>query len=123
MDRKILIIDDEVEFASTLCQRLRLRKFDVTEAHSGREGVAVLAGLMPDIVLLDLKMPDMSGLEVLAQIRTRLPDTDVIMLTGHGSDAAGKEALAMGAADYLMKPVDFKELLTRLAGLGAGKEV
>ena len=114
---KILIIDDEVEFAATLCQRLKLRKFDVSEAHSGTEGLAALRASVPDVVLLDMKMPDMSGFDVLKVIRRDLPQTRTIMLTGHGSGEAGKEGLALGAIDYLMKPVELKELLEKLKTL------
>ncbi len=114
---KILIIDDEVEFATTLCQRLKLRKFDVSEAHSGTEGLAALSASPPDVVLLDMKMPDMSGFDVLKVISRDLPQTRTIMLTGHGSGEAGKEGLALGAIDYLMKPVELKELLAKLKTL------
>ncbi len=108
---RVLIIDDEVEFATTLCQRLKLRKYEVMEAHNGAAGVKAVEDSAFDIVLLDLKMPDMDGLEILAIIREKRPQTKVIMLTGHGSGEAGQQALAMGAHAYLMKPVDFKELL------------
>ncbi len=111
---KILIVDDEKEFAATLCQRLTLRKYEVKEAHSGAEGLAALEDSAADIVLLDLKMPDMDGLEFLAVLRKKQPQTKVIMLTGHGSGEAGEQALTMGASAYLMKPVDFKELLTTI---------
>ncbi len=111
---KILIVDDEIEFASTLCQRLKLRKYEVTEAYSGAEGVAAITTFSPDTILLDLKMPDMDGLELLGIIRRQLPQTKVIMLTGHGCREAGEQALTMGASAYLMKPVDFKVLLTTL---------
>ncbi len=122
MSKRILIIDDEVEFATTLCQRLKLRKFEVEEAHSGNEGLAILKDFVPNIVFLDLKMPDMSGLDVLAEIRSVQPQSKVVMLTGHGSGAAGKQALAMGAVDYLMKPVDFRELIKRVTELTGGQE-
>ncbi len=108
---KILIVDDEKEFAATLCQRLTLRKYKVREAHSGKEGLAALEDSAADIVLLDLKMPDMDGLEFLASLRKKQPQIKVIMLTGHGSGEAAEQALAMGASACLMKPVDFKELL------------
>lgn len=110
-DTKLLVIDDEVEFAATLCQRLNLRGFTSRDAHSGIEGLASFAELEPDVVLLDLKMPDMSGLDVLAQIKEQNPLVEVIILTGHGSVHAGIKAMEKGAYDYIMKPVDLKELL------------
>ncbi|MEA2116304.1 MAG: response regulator [Thermodesulfobacteriota bacterium] len=111
---KLLIIDDEVEFASTLCQRLQLRGFDVTDVYSGGEGLAVLSTIEPEIIILDLKMPDMSGLDVLEGIKKHDPTIEVIMLTGHGSAGSGIEAMEKGAFDYLMKPVDLKELLKKI---------
>jgi DNA-binding NtrC family response regulator len=113
-DLKVLIIDDEVEFASTLCQRLQLRSIDATDIHSGGEGLTVLKEIVPDVVILDLKMPDMSGLDVLAEIKKYDPDIEVIMLTGHGSANSGIEAMEKGAFDYIMKPVDLQELLEKI---------
>lgn len=115
MDKeKLLIIDDEVEFASTLCERLRLRGIDTTDVHSGTEGLKTLAEVAPNIVILDLKMPDMNGIDVLARIKKHNPDIQVIMLTGHGSKAAGILAMEKGAIDYIMKPVDINELLEKI---------
>lgn len=111
---KILIIDDEVEFASTLNQRLTLRGLEVKDAHSGTEGLEQLAAFAPDIVILDLKMPDMNGLDILGKIKEEYKDIEVIMLTGHGSVAAGMEAMEKGAFEYIMKPVDLKELLEKI---------
>ncbi|MBU1139429.1 MAG: response regulator [Proteobacteria bacterium] len=111
---KLLIIDDEVEFAATLCQRLQLRGIDATDMHSGGEGLAVLEKVAPEIVILDLKMPDMSGLDVLAEIKKYDPGIEVIMLTGHGSAGSGMEAMEKGAFDYIMKPVDLQELLEKI---------
>ncbi len=111
---KLLIIDDEVEFASTMCQRLKLRDFDVADEHSGGEGLAALIEMSPEIVILDLKMPDMSGLDVLDEIKKHDPSIEVIMLTGHGSAGSGIEAMEKGAFDYVMKPVDLKDLLEKI---------
>jgi DNA-binding NtrC family response regulator len=114
IEAKLLIIDDEVEFASTLCQRLRLRGIDTADANSGTDGLVKMEKLSPDIVILDLKMPDMNGLDILAEIKGRDPRVEVIMLTGHGSVASGIEAMEKGAFDYIMKPVDLGELLDKI---------
>lgn len=114
-ETKLLIIDDEVEFASTLSQRLRLRGLDVTDVHSGKEGLAKITEITPGVVILDLKMPDMNGLDVLVSIKEQDPDIEVIMLTGHGSGAAGIQAMEKGAFNYIMKPVDLKELLEKIS--------
>ncbi|MEA3469204.1 MAG: response regulator [Thermodesulfobacteriota bacterium] len=108
---KILIIDDEVEFASTLCQRLKLRGMTAFDAHSGTEGLVSLKEIHPGIVILDLKMPDMSGLTVLKKIKEYDERIEVIMLTGHGSSGSGTEAKGKGAFAYAMKPLDIKELI------------
>ncbi len=114
IEGKILIIDDEAEFASTLCQRLKLRGITVKDAHSGTEGIEQLNVFAPQIVILDLKMPDMSGLDILARIKEEHENIEVIMLTGHGSVAAGIEAMEKGAFDYIMKPIDLGELLEKI---------
>jgi DNA-binding NtrC family response regulator len=114
MTGKLLIIDDEIEFASTLCQRLCLRGIDALDVHSGRRGLAKVREISPEIIILDLKMPDMNGLDALAEIKRFNPSIEVIMLTGHGSSAAGVEAMKKGAFDYIMKPVDLKELLAKI---------
>ena len=111
---KLLIIDDEAEFAATLCRRLQLRNIDAVDVHSGEAGLAVLSEVNPDIVILDLKMHDMSGLDVLEQIKAYDTGIEVIMLTGHGSAQAGLEAREKGAFDYLIKPVDLPDLLVKI---------
>ena len=111
MKGKLLIIDDEIEFASTLCERLRIRGIDTTDVHSGTEGLKKLVEIAPEVVILDLKMPDMNGIDVLTQIKKHDPGIEVIMLTGHGSGAAGILAMEKGAINYIMKPFDFNELL------------
>ena len=111
---KLLIIDDEVEFASTLRQRLQLREFDAVDVHSGGEAISVLRDVRPDIVILDLKMADISGLDVLEKIKEYDANIEVIMLTGHGSVSSGMEAMEKGAFDYIIKPVDLKILLGKI---------
>lgn len=108
---KVLIIDDEAEFASTLCQRLKLRGMAAIDVHSGTEGLVSLVQMNPGIVILDLKMPDMSGLDVLEKIKEYDPSIEVIMLTGHGSAGSGVEAEEKGAFGYAMKPLDIIELI------------
>lgn len=108
---KVLIIDDEIEFASTLCQRLKLRGMAAVDVHSGAEGIATLPKMNPGIVILDLKMPDMNGVDVLEKIKEYDPSIEVIMLTGHGSSGSGAEAKEKGAFDYAMKPLDIRDLL------------
>jgi len=121
---RILIADDEVEFASTLQTRLNLRKYQATMTNSGEETLAAVSKEQPDVLVLDLKMPDLDGLEVLAKVKESWPDMQVIILTGHGSFEAGREGMELGAFDYLMKPVDLNLLIAKIeeaCQVGTGK--
>jgi len=111
---RILIADDEVEFASTLQTRLNLRKYQATMTNSGEETLAAVSKEQPDVLVLDLKMPDLDGLEVLAKVKESWPEMQVIILTGHGSFEAGREGMELGAFDYLMKPVDLNLLIAKI---------
>jgi DNA-binding NtrC family response regulator len=82
---KVLIVDDEVEFAATLAERLELRDIAAETVNNGKDALSTILIRPPDVVILDLKMPDLSGLEVLHGIKTHDPSIEVIMLTGHGS--------------------------------------
>ncbi|MFH2123376.1 MAG: response regulator [Pseudomonadota bacterium] len=110
----LLIVDDEIEFATTLAERMELRGIIARTANNGKEALEMVHSSPPDLVILDLKMPDMSGLEVLQGIKAMHPDIEVIMLTGHGSTASGIEGMENGAFDYIMKPVDLTELLEKI---------
>jgi DNA-binding NtrC family response regulator len=111
---KVLIADDEIEFASTLVARLKLRNFQATMVNSGKAALAAIEEEQPDVLILDLKMPDLDGLEVLASLKENYPDLAVIILTGHGSFEAGRQGMELGAYDYIMKPVDLNLLLVKI---------
>ena len=111
---KILIVDDEAEFAATLAERLDLRGFDTTVTNCGEDALASVISTPPDVVLLDLKMPDLGGLEVLEAIKQKDKNIEVIMLTGHGCTISGIEGMEHGAFDYLMKPVNLSTLLEKI---------
>lgn len=112
---RILLVDDEQGFIDVLTKRLRRRSVAVTSVLSGKEGVRALRGQSFDIAILDLKMEDMDGIEVLKIFKILDPEMPVIILTGHGSEEAARVGLALGAADYLMKPCDLDELLAKVA--------
>lgn len=113
MDRfRVLVIDDEIDFVETMVKRLKDKGLEADAATSGPEGLDLLDNKDFDVVVLDVKMPKMSGIEVLREIKKKKPVTEVIMLTGHGSVEAGIQGLQLGAYNYVMKPVPFKELLT-----------
>ncbi len=111
---KVLIADDEIEFSSTLQTRLNLRKFQTVMANSGEETLRAVEEEEPDVLLLDLKMPDLDGLEVLARLKEEHADIKVIILTGHGSFEVGREGMELGAFDYIMKPVDLTILIAKI---------
>ncbi len=111
---RVLIADDEVEFITTLGARLKLRGFETTAVSSGIAALKAIEKDPPDVLVLDLKMPDLTGLEVLAKVKEDVPAIEVIILTGHGSFEAGKEGMEQGAFDYIMKPVDLNQLITTI---------
>jgi DNA-binding response OmpR family regulator len=113
-DWTVLLVDDEVEFISALAERLTFRGVRARTATNGEQALAAIEEDPPRVVLLDLMMPGMSGLEVLQQIRKGHPDVRVILLTGHGSTREGMEGMRLGAFDYLMKPLNIEELLAKL---------
>ncbi len=113
-DIKLMIVDDEIDFGEALAERLEIRGIIVQTAASGTEALKALGSFLPDVVLLDLKMPDMSGFEVLAELKTRFPAIAVIMLTGHGAASGGTDSMELGAFDFLMKPIELSELITKI---------
>jgi len=112
---RVLLVDDEEEFVSALSERLALRGIEVDAALDGEEALAMLRDNEPDVVILDVMMPGLSGLEVLKQIKVTHPHSQVILLTGHGSTKEGIEGMRLGAFDYLIKPVDIEEMLEKMS--------
>ena len=111
---KVLLVDDEKDFVEMLSLRLLEAGEKVLPAYSGKECLDVLKEADIDVVILDIKMPGMDGMETLGEIKRRHPLVEVIMLTGHGSTETAVEGMKMGAFDYLMKPADFDELTQKL---------
>ncbi len=107
----IVLIDDEEAFVTTLQERLEMRGFPARVALDGQSGLNLIAADTPDVVVLDLRMPGMSGVEVLRRIRGQWPGLPVIMLSGHGSDQDFETCLDLGAAQYHKKPLDIDLLL------------
>lgn len=110
----LILVDDEADFRQTLAKRLAWRGIVPKEAGSGEECLAILAKEPADVVILDVKMPGMNGIEVLGHIRKEYPDTEVILLTGHASTQDGVEGIKSGAFDYLNKPVELEHLLGKI---------
>ena len=107
---RVLLVDDEAEFVSALAERLNLRGFEADTANSGVEALRKIDASPPDVVLLDVLMPGLSGVEVLKQIKRDHPQVQVILLTGRGS-WDGIQGIREGAYDCLMKPIQIEELM------------
>lgn len=110
----LLLVDDEADFRAPLKKRLEKRKFHVLEAGNGEECQSILKNTAVSIVVLDVKMPGMSGIEVMEWIKKNYPATEVILLTGHASTIDGVEGIKKGAFDYLTKPIDFDHLVQKI---------
>ena len=111
---RLLLVDDEDDFRSTLSKRLEKRGAQISQASNGKECLAVMANCPVDVVVLDVKMPGMSGIEVLQHIKADHPQVEVIFLTGHAATRDGVEGIKSGAFDYLSKPVEFEHLLGKI---------
>jgi two-component system response regulator CpxR len=110
MPSKILLVDDEREFVQTLSERLLMRDMGSAVAYDGESALEVAREDEPDVMILDLRMPGIDGIEVLRRVKGSQPEIEVIILTGHGSEADRRTCLEMGAFAYLQKPVDIEEL-------------
>ena len=111
---RLLIVDDEKDFVNILSKRIKRRNIDVAKAFSGAEAIQALRGREFDVAVLDLKMEDMDGIEVLKMLKIMDPKLAVIMLTGHGSAEAAEQGIKLGAFDYLTKPCELEELLEKI---------
>ena len=111
---KLLLVDDEEGYVTVLAKRLSKRNFLVKTALSGSEAIRILRNESFDLAVLDFKMEDMDGIEVLKVFKTMEPKMPVIILTGHGSETAAREGIEFGAFDYLVKPCDLSELVERI---------
>jgi DNA-binding NtrC family response regulator len=111
---RLLLVDDEKSFVNILTKRFQRRNIKVTKAYSGADAIQALRSSEFDVAVLDLKMEDMDGIEVLKILKIMDPQLAVIMLTGHGSAAAAKQGIEFGAFDYLTKPCELEALLEKI---------
>ena len=111
---KVLLVDDEIGFADVLAKRLGKRGMAVTPAYTGTEAIQTIRKNDFDVAVLDLKMEDMDGIEVLKIFKKAYPEMAVIMLTGHGSEQAAKEGIEYGAFDYLTKPCELEDMIKKI---------
>ena len=108
---KVLLVDDEEEFVRTLSERIQLRDIGSKVVLDGEKAVESLEEEIPDVMVLDLKMPGMNGIEVLKKVKEAYPKVKVVMLTGHGSKKDEEEARKLGAFDYLQKPSGLERII------------
>jgi len=118
----VLLVDDEKDFVEMLSLRLKEVGEKVTPAYNGRECLELLEKENIDVVILDIKMPGMDGIETLREIKKKFPLVEVIMLTGHGTTETAVQGMRLGAFDYLMKPAEFDDLTAKLEGARKRKD-
>ena len=111
---KLMIVDDEVNFLNSIAARLEIQSFDVTTASDGKTALKLAKKGGFDVAILDLRMPDMDGTEILKALKKKHKFLEVIMLTGHGSIDSAVECTKLGAFGYLEKPYDFEQLVAVL---------
>jgi DNA-binding NtrC family response regulator len=111
---RVLVVDDEKDFLDTQVDRLRVRNLDVTGVETGEKALELIEKKLFDVVILDVKMPGMDGVETLREMKRVRPLMEVIMLTGHASVESGIEGMKLGAFDYIMKPADLDDLIDKM---------
>ena len=119
---KVLLVDDEEGYVNVLAKRMTKRQVEVSVALSGSEAIQTLRKKDFDVAVVDLKMEDIDGIEVLKIFKKMDPELPVVMLTGHGSEKAARDGLALGAFDYLTKPCDLEDLLATITKAAERKE-
>ena len=111
---KILLVDDEEDFVKTISQRMQRRGQESDIALNGEQALSRIEQEVPDVVLLDLKMPGIDGMEVLRRIKKAYPEVQVIIMTGHGSEKIETEARTLGAFEYLQKPTKIDTIMNKM---------
>jgi DNA-binding NtrC family response regulator len=113
---RVLLVDDEERFRTTTARLLAVRGFDASDVGSAREALDELWNQDYDVVVLDVRMPGMTGIEALAEIKRVRPGVEVIILTGHASVDAAVEIMRLGGYEYLLKPCPIDELVEKIEG-------
>lgn len=116
MNPRILLVDDEERFRTTLAKRLAERQLEVATVGSGMEAIEEIQRRLYDVIILDIKMPGLDGIETLAEIKKLNPGIEVVLLTGHGTMESAIEGMRKGAYDYLLKPCDIDLLVEKILG-------
>jgi len=111
---KVLLVDDEEEFVKALAERLKMRDLGSDTVYDGDQALSFVEDQEPDVMVLDLKMPGIDGMEVLRRVKKAYPKIEVIILTGHGTEKDEEEARRIGAFDYMEKPVNIDKLVKKM---------
>jgi DNA-binding NtrC family response regulator len=111
---KILIVDDEERFRTTMCKLLTVRGLEASAIGEGKEALKELREKSYDVIILDVRMPEMSGIQVMAELRKLDPFIEVIIMTGYASVDTAKKIMELGAYDYLLKPYNIDELMEKI---------
>lgn len=111
---KVLIVDDEERYRTTLRKLLTVREIEAKDVGSAREAFSELDSIPYDVILMDVKMPEISGIEALGRIKRDHPSVEVIILTGHASVDAAVEIMKLGGYEYLLKPCPIDELVGKI---------
>ncbi len=120
-DRSLLIVEDDKSFLQRLARAMESRGFTVTTAESVADGLAQLETISPAFAVVDMRLEDGNGLEVISALKRRRPDARAIILTGYGNIATAVNAVKLGAVDYLSKPVDADDVVAALLALDGRK--
>ncbi len=120
--KKVLLVDDESDLVDTLAERLEIRGFSTRVSYDGESALSLLQSETLDMMVLDLRMPGIDGVEVLREVNRNYPHIAVVVLTGHGSEKDREECIRLGAFDYLNKPTDIRELAKILHKAEEGME-
>lgn len=118
---KVLLVDDEEDLVRTMAERMEMRDLGSNVALDGQQALNMLEDDIPDVMVLDLRMPGLDGMEVLRRVKETYPQIAVIIMTGHGSDKDEQEARRLGAFDYLRKPVDISQLMETVRNAGRAR--
>ena len=111
----VMLVDDEAPFVETMTKRLEKRSLEVIAAFSGREALETLdKHRNVDVVILDVKMPGMDGIETLKELKSAYPIIEIVMLTAHATVESAIEGMRLGAFDYLMKPCNMEQLMSKV---------
>lgn len=121
MSEKVLLVDDEIDFLDTFSERMRTQGMEVAVASSGADALKMVEQEFYDVIILDLLMPGVDGLETLKILKEKKPELRVILLTGHATVEKGIEAMKLGATDFLEKPADLNLLAEKIKKAQAKK--